>query len=314
MRQIGTIADENAARALADYLLTLKIETKLDRQAGGWEVWVCDEDQLPRAREELAAFTANPSDTRFTAARRTAEGIRRAEEQADEDYRRRQAAARRQIRTVAAGRMPVTAALIAISVVVGLFTQLGKSNEGLQQQLRIEPYHPVAGNMIEFKNLSSIRKGQVWRLVTPIFLHFGPLHLLFNMMWMYTLGGLIEARRGPLRYVAIVLLIAVFSNLGEYYLGGVTLEGGRIMLQYHPNFGGMSGVVFGLFGYAWMKMRFEPQLGIGMSQQTFILTLVWLILCFTGLVGAIANGAHVCGLVTGMALGAAPAAWRRFRG
>jgi GlpG protein len=51
-----------------------------------------------------------------------------------------------------------------------------------------------------------------------------------------------------------------------------------------------------------------------MSQQTFILTLLWLVFCFTGMAGPIANAAHAGGLVVGMAVGVLPAAWRRLRG
>jgi GlpG protein len=69
-----------------------------------------------------------------------------------------------------------------------------------------------------------------------MFLHFSPLHLLFNMMWLKDLGGVIEVRRGRWRYLGLVLLIAGISNLAQGIVSG-------------PFFGGMSGVVFGLFGY-----------------------------------------------------------------
>ncbi len=59
-----------------------------------------------------------------------------------------------------------------------------------------------------------ILAGQVWRLVTPIFLHFGPFHLLFNMVFLYLLGGMIEERRGPWRYLLLGLVCAVLSNVG----------------------------------------------------------------------------------------------------
>src|SRR5205085_2056774 len=64
--------------------------------------------------------------------------------------------------------------------------------------------------------LDAIRRGEVWRLVTPILLHFGIAHLVFNMIWLYQLGGLVELRKGHLAMAAIVLASAVVSNLGEY--------------------------------------------------------------------------------------------------
>jgi GlpG protein len=133
------------------------------------------------------------------------------------------------------------------------------------------------------------------------------------MLWLYYLGNQIEFRRGPVRYVALLLVIAVFSNLAEYYVGALRLSDGRLTSQEHPNFGGMSGVVFGLFGYVWMKMRFEPDLGLWMSPQTFLFSMLWFFFCLTGLAGSIANGAHVSGLLIGVVIGAASPLFRRLR-
>src|SRR5271155_160406 len=76
MRQIGTLPDGDTARRLADYLLTLQIETRLDQQPEGWIVWVCDEDRVPQARQQLAEFLNNPADTRFAGAAKAAQQLR----------------------------------------------------------------------------------------------------------------------------------------------------------------------------------------------------------------------------------------------
>src|SRR5207244_232332 len=60
--------------------------------------------------------------------------------------------------------------------------------------------------------LHTIRSGEIWRLVTPIFLHFGFLHIIFNMMFLYDVGGRIEMFRGRWRSVLLVLVSAVLSN------------------------------------------------------------------------------------------------------
>jgi len=78
-----------------------------------------------------------------------------------------------------------------------------------------------------------------------------------------------------------------------------------------PLFGGMSGVLYGLFGYAWMKSRFEPGLGLWVDQGTVVILIAWFFLCMTGLVGPIANAAHAGGLVSGLVIGVAPTLWRR---
>ena len=78
-----------------------------------------------------------------------------------------------------------------------------------------------------------------------------------------------------------------------------------------PAFGGMSGVVYGLFGYVWIKSTFCPEPGFATSQGTVIILLGWLFLCMTGAIGPIANIAHVVGLVVGMAVAYVPSFWRR---
>ena len=90
------------------------------------------------------------------------------------------------------------------------------------------------------------------------------------------------------RLVGLVLVCAVISNLTQYLYKGAS-------------FGGMSGVVYGLFGYVWVKGRFQPHLGLGISPESSGIMIGWLFLCMTGLVGPIANAAHVAGLIVGAA-------------
>jgi GlpG protein len=148
--------------------------------------------------------------------------------------------------------------------------------------------------------LIDVKSGEVWRVITPIFLHMSILHLVFNMLWLADLGSMIEMRKGTLLYVALILCAAIIPCVVQNYWHG-------------PRFGGMSGVVYALFGYCWMKGRYEPHEGIGVSQQTVAIMLVWLFICMTGLLGPVANAAHVAGLVVGVTFGQAPTSWRRVK-
>ena len=158
--------------------------------------------------------------------------------------------------------------------------------------------------------------GEVWRLLTPIFLHFDILHLLFDMYWLHMLGGAVERVRGRFRYFLLVLTLAVVSNLIQYYLGHPVREGGELRFRHNPLFGGMSGVDYGLFGYIWMKARFQPEAGLLIGPQTVIFMMAWLVLCMTPLIhffmGGVANG-DVGGLLTGMLLGYVSTLWRSSR-
>jgi GlpG protein len=300
MRHLVTLP-EQTARTLADYLLTLKIRTQLMPEEGGTGVWVCDEDQVSRARQELVEFERNPADARYRAAGAVADSLRRQESHLEQSYRRRQERFRRKMHSLAPGHGPVTIGLLVISIGVTVATNFGNSES------------PFALSI--WFNIFKIFSGEVWRLVTPIFLHLSVLHLVFNMMMLVSFGGAVEARRGSLRMILLVLVLAIGSNLVQYYLGHPVLVNGQMLVLVRlPWFGGMSGVLYGLFGYLWMKSRFEPQLGLFMPRETAIIMIVWFFLCLFGAIGPVANGAHAGGLVLGMLIGYAPSFWRWLRG
>src|SRR5438105_12516756 len=106
MRQIGTLPDARDARAIADYLAGISIEARLVQSPGGWELWVCDEDKVPRAREEFQAFLSNPGDARF----RTTEAARPVEPS------KKEAAPQPVQRPAAEPQRPLTFLLIAASI------------------------------------------------------------------------------------------------------------------------------------------------------------------------------------------------------
>lgn len=324
MRQIATLPDREQAHKLADYLLTLQIKTQLMAGADGWEVWVCDEDRVPQARQELTAFTSNPDDPRYGSARSSANALRQAEARQEKEYNRRQERLRERLTHPGVGaRAPVTVLLLVTSVVATLLTNLGENQMStIYQALSITPFHrSESGRMIEWESdwsgLGAIfDQGEVWRLVTPIFLHFGLLHLGFDMYWLVALGMPIEGRRGSLRFLVLVLVIAIGSNLAEYFLSwGINLKTPSAshpfpVIELSPLFGGMSGVVYGLLGYLWMKSRYDPEMGLTLPPGLVFWMIAWFFACLFGLVGAIANMAHAAGLVLGIVIGYAPIAWR----
>ena len=61
----------------------------------------------------------------------------------------------------------------------------------------------------------------------------------------------------------------MISNVAQYYLD-VGLEDGGLVVQRNPMFGGMSGVLYGLFGYLWMKSRYEPALGLSLNPRRLL--------------------------------------------
>lgn len=177
---------------------------------------------------------------------------------------------------------PLTVALVVTSALFSIVSGFGSSLNVLL------PFF-IATPGVEL--LAEVRAGEVWRLLTPIFIHLSVLHLVFNMMWLWDLGRLIEVRRGPWLFAGFVIAVGVASNLAQYLITG------------SPRFGGMSGVVYGLLGFVWMQGRFNPRAGYVMNKQVVVMMLVWYVLCWTGVLGPIANWAHTGGLLIGVVWG-----------
>jgi GlpG protein len=308
MRQIATFPDEQHAQTLADYLLTIQIRTEVKQDPDGWSLWVRDEDNVPQARQELQAYRENPTDPRYDKAIATARNLIAEEERQEEAYRKKTVALANKLTNPSSGKRPVTGLLIALSIVVAVLTNLGeKPQENLHFTITSLDLSDGPPRFLTLRE--QLATGQVYRLVTPIFLHFGVLHLVFNMLWLAQLGGMVEQIRGSARYLGLVLLIAVLSNLGQYYLGGVQFAGGNhiVLGPVSTYFGGMSGVVYGLFGYVWMKARFQPDLGMLISSNNVLILMLWFVLCVLNLTGGhVANAAHAVGLVVGMLVGLLP--------
>ncbi len=298
MRMIGRAGEEDAAVTFGDFLYAQGIENEIRPEPDGtFGIWVHAEPQVDRARALFADFRENPSDPRYDAHR--GEASRQREERAQADAAH---AARIYNRDKmwpgmgAAGMLSVI--LIAISVAVSVPQLLGMADlsNSIFSRLFISRYVNAG--------LTEVAQGQVWRLVTPIFLHFNVLHLLFNMLWLRDLGGMVERVRGTARFGLLVLALALASNLAQFYWHG-------------PGFGGMSGVVYGLLGYVWMKGRFDRASGLFVHQSTVNFMVGWMVLGFTGLlsqyIGSMANLAHLAGLAAGVALGFASAQMARLR-
>ncbi len=290
MRSIGHLPDEGQAQRLGGFLYAQGIENQVDATAAGaWEIWVLDDANVERAQRALEDFTQHPDDPRFAQAAQVAIRQRKQDEQAKFGKRTRMIDGRTIFYSPPVAVGILTIILIVISVAVTLLTDFGEKDRFVRP-LSIAEYRHESGYVRWHQGLPEIRRGQLWRLFTPMFLHFHFLHLFFNMLWLRDLGSLIEARKSPWLLLALVLVIAGASNLAQYVVSG-------------PNFGGMSGVVYGLLGYVWMQGRFHPASQLSLEPQTVTLMIVWFFLCLSGLVGPVANTAHGVGLAAGIAWG-----------
>jgi len=307
MRQIGTLQTQTQAERFTAFLVTQGIVAVAEPETNWWTVWVRDEDHVARGREALEEFRRNPDDPRYHGVLREANAVLQAEA-------KRREQARKNVIPVGGGRggqsglrgTPLTAVVIALCAVLFVLSGFGRDHGSVAMRALqfCDLRHSLQPNWDADRlpdRLIDIRRGEWWRLVTPIFLHGDVLHLLFNMIMFHGFARVIEMRKGAAVLGLLILLTALPSNAAQGLAPSTwgTLSGG-------PFFLGMSGVVYGLRGYLWMKTAFDPGSGLFVSAGTVVFLLGWMTLGLTGIFQdslPMANLAHTVGLLAGMFLG-----------
>ncbi len=187
---------------------------------------------------------------------------------------------------------PVSLILILLSALGGLLVALD-SDRNLVRLFSFQDMEAYA--FLPFS--VSLKAGEIWRFITPAFLHFGFLHVLFNSLWMWDLGRRLEFLLGKKNYFLFFIFTATVSNIAQYRWAADTM------------FGGMSGVVYALVGFIIVSQRLSPNKLTAVPASVLGFMLFWLVLCMSGAVdyfigGSVANAAHVGGLLAGAAYAA----------
>lgn len=288
MRQIGTIADLRAAQRLQDYLIAQGTTCSLDESDVGYGVWIHDDDHIPNAKVTLEHFLAHPNDERYLTARAKADALLREQAAQRRVARQNTVPMTRRWEQGGAGGVPLTFGIILACLIVFVDTYF-MNNEG-----------GFFGLLLFSKDgtwKAILEEHEYWRLLSPSILHGGPLHILFNLLGWYQLAGMVEQRKGTGYLLMLTVLTALATDVLQF------------TFVKRP-FVGLSGVVFGVFGYVWVKGKLDPGDGMGVPPATVVNALVFYLLCWIGAFGNIANYGHTGGLLMGVTIGCLSALWR----
>jgi len=183
----------------------------------------------------------------------------------------------------------LTYLLVALSVIVTGASMLGGRQPGSLLY--------AIGNF-GFVRPDQIWNGRIWGLVTPIFIHGGVVHLLFDMLWLVQLGRILERTLPPAIYLLLIVAGAAVGSATELLISDQTGIG-------------MSGVVYALFGLMWAGRGAYPAWRAVATPDNLRLLVLWGLFCvattylpflhFLGL--NIANGAHGGGFLFGLCIG-----------
>ncbi|MFQ2560850.1 rhomboid family intramembrane serine protease GlpG [Aeromonas caviae] len=268
MIQLLVLGDARMAQALVDYLATLGIPCELTQSELGVSVWLADERRLAQAQQEVKRFLSEPNHPRYMEA-----SWQSGHADARIDYSKGMTD-------------PVTdflhqAGPLTLVVIIACLAIYALDAIGL----------PIFEELAFHPTLAQFTDWQAWRYVTPAFIHFSVLHLVFNLLWWWYLGGQIEQRLGSGKLFILLIIGAALPNIAEFFVSG-------------PRFGGLSGVVYALLGYSWLRTRLQPDCGLAMPPALMGFMLVWLVLGFLDMLGTpTANMAHLVGLLVGLAQG-----------
>jgi membrane associated rhomboid family serine protease len=213
--------------------------------------------------------------------------------------RRTQRPARTAFGGGAAGRQGyVTSTLIGLNVLIMVISILsdrgGDSLAGgngfgglLGGRTPLTDWGSVIGyaGLVPFGPLHGVAAGEVYRLVTAMFLHYGVLHLLMNMWALWVLGRSLEAVLGPARFLALYLIAGFGGNVAAY-----------VFTAPNDATAGASTAIFGLFAALFVIMR---RLG---RDTSAVIPILVINLVFTFAVPGISIAGHLGGLVAGAAM------------
>lgn len=137
-----------------------------------------------------------------------------------------------------------------------------------------------------------IAQGQYWRLFTPIFLHSGLMHAVFNSFSLVLFGPALEQMLGKTKFLIAYFGAGLAGNLATFILGPS---------DYWYLYVGASGAIFGLFGIYLFMIAFRKQL-IGRSDAQIVLTIFIIGLLMTFVRSNINEYAHIFGFIGGFIL------------
>ena len=246
---------------------------RINEESGQQVIWVQGERQAAQIREALASWSfeqdAEPEiDAIYEAA--SSMGAARGLSQLMRTFE----------------RAPVSFVLIVTCLLVALVSYIGSESQRVAFL-----FYPQLDNSGFFALLASIDSlSDLLRTFTPMFLHFGELHIVFNMLWLWYFGQQLERAHPRWLYVVLIFFCSFAGNTAQYLYTG------------YSNFGGMSGVVYGLVGYTWFVHAFMPRSQLLINNKMFVVFVIALIVMEVLASSWIASAAHAGGLLAGLGM------------
>ena len=275
-------------RSLLAVLRVQGVQVRVSEEAGEQVVWARDERDVEAVAQALVALERGEIARAAEGAAQVRRGLGDTLEGPNNAPLVNQAAGIVWRLARSSRRCPLTASLVLATLIVALLSRNGRDVAGVA--MLFFPALPFVSATDLFLQLLS--PWLLLRSVTPALLHFGELHLVFNLLWLLYFGRQLERVQPAVLVFLVYVLTAFAGNFVQYYTGGSAA------------FGGLSGLIYGLVGYTWLLGVMAPNSGVQLRTSTFAVFVIALLAMAIFASDSIASGAHLGGLVAGLACAA----------
>ncbi|MGF1680875.1 rhomboid family intramembrane serine protease GlpG [Photobacterium minamisatsumaniensis] len=270
MQRLAGLSNPRQAQAFIDYMASRGIALSLAPEPEGrFAIWLENSENFVEAEAELHLFLADPSATKYQAA-----SWEVAESRTAQFYYNNP----NLLKLVKSQAGPFTLMVMAVSIIIYVLWLLG-----MRESIFSLMHFPAMNG----------DQWQLWRFFSHALIHFSTMHIVFNCLWWWILGGQLEQHSGVAKLVQVFLISALVSGFAQFWLSEPASS---------IYFGGLSGVVYALMGYIWWMGWLNPQQGLSLPRPYVAFMLAWLVIGFVQPFMAIANMAHLFGLLSGCGL------------
>ena len=263
MRQLTHFDKEAPALRFRDFILSEGIEATVNpSREGGFNFWVHDEERVDDAQRLLELFERDSDSPEIQSKLREAQNKRKREMAEAAQIQRRVESIERaqkdaQRRTNSAG--PVTLFLILGIVGFAAMALLSQGDAGVQQVYAVLQ-----------ASREQIESGELWRLITPVFVKHGlprpmaVLSILFTAFWLRTLVTPIEWMKGSLHVLAMFIVSAAVQTIAELYAIGISV-------------GGVLGLITTFYIYIYTRGQLDPTMPVRLRPETHFWFILWVV-------------------------------------
>ncbi|MFT4924783.1 MAG: GlpG protein [Phenylobacterium sp.] len=267
MPLLATLNNPRAAQGFIDYMAIQSVIVEV-RPLGPQQVelWV-EEQHFALAQREFEQFSQNPNDSKYQNASW--------QRNSDDNPLSYDNGGNSLVKSWFGRGGLVTHSVVALCILI------------------FASFHLPVGNNVYYALLfadgNPLDSVELWRWFTPALIHFSVMHIAFNLLWWWMLGGQLEQHFGKVFLLAFMVMTAVVSNYAQFIVSGSN------------QFGGLSGVVYALIGFSWLYGKLKASQPISLNNQLFGFAMIWLVLGYADILSVnFANTAHLSGLLAGL--------------